>query len=98
LIFVVFDTISHHIINKYQKWFILKPFLPNKLLKKSQRLTGIVVRQLGQLVSKYVIKKLDKIKQNFLILFSGTLSTNEYATSTCFAKILASNGSLSSGM
>jgi len=48
---------------------------------------------------RQVINKLDKIKkENFEILFSGKLFTNVYVISTCFAEIMASNESLSSGM
>jgi len=35
-------------------------------LKKSYGWPGIVVREQDQIISKYVIKKLDKIKKNFL--------------------------------
>jgi len=51
-----------------------------------------------QIISKYAIKKLDKIKNTFLILVSGELSTIVYVISTSFANITASNGSFSSGM
>ena len=57
---------------------------------------GWPVRELVQIISRYVIKKLDKIFFLILDLFYGKLSTNVYIISTCFAEIMASNGSLSS--
>ena len=49
-----------------------------------------VERELGEIISKCVIKILEKYK-NLLILVSGKLSTNVYAINACFAEIAASN-------
>jgi len=56
------------------------------------------VRELGQTINKYAIKKIDKIKNLYRILVSGKFSTNLYAKSTCFAEIMALNECLRSGM
>ena len=56
------------------------------------------MRELGQTINKYAIKKIDKIKNLYRILVSGKFSTNLYAKSTCFAEIMALNESLRSGM
>jgi len=57
---------------------------------------GTVVRKQGEIISKCVIKKLQKYKHLFLILVSGKLSTNVCVINTCFAEIAASNWSFSS--
>ena len=59
---------------------------------------GTVVRELGQTINKYAIKKIDKIKYLYRILVSGKFSTNLYVKSTCFAEIMALNECLRSAM
>jgi len=52
----------------------------------------------GKIISKCVIKKLQKYNNLFLILVTGKLFTNVYVINTCFAEIAASNLSFSSDM
>ena len=59
---------------------------------------GTVVRELGQTINKYAIKKMDKVKNLYRILVSGKFCTNLYVKSTCFAEIVALNECLRSGM
>ena len=56
---------------------------------------GTVVRELGQTINKYAIKK---IKNLYRILVSGKFSTNLFVKSTHFAEIMALNECLRSGM
>jgi len=100
--FVVFDAISHHMINKHYKWcyIIIFFFTTSILLKKSLWLTRNCrtwTRSYYQQV--YVIKKLLKIK-NDLRYWSmvNYLQRNMYIISTCCAEIMASDSSFSSGM
>ena len=58
---------------------------------------GTVVRELGQTINQYAIKKIDK-KNLYIILVSGKFSTNLYVKSTRFAEIMALNECLRSGM
>jgi len=46
----------------------------------------------------YAIKKIDKIKNIYIIFVSGKFSTNLYVKSTWFAEIMALNECLRSGM
>jgi len=59
---------------------------------------GTVVRELGQNINKIAIKKINKIKNLYRILVSGSFSTNQYVKSTCFAEIMALNECLRSEM
>ena len=52
---------------------------------------GTVVRELGQTINKYTMKKVDEIKNIDRILVSSKLSTNLYVKSTFFATIMALN-------
>jgi len=54
--------------------------------------------ELVQTINKYAIKKIDKIKNRYIILVSGKFSTNLYVKSICFAEIMALNECLRSGM
>ena len=63
-----------------------------------RRWPGTVVRELGQTINKYAIKKIDKIKNLYRILVSGKCSTYLYVKSTCFAEIMALNECLRRGM
>jgi len=63
--FLDFDTISHHIINKYYKLCSNKIVYTKHLYfwGSPYGWPGIVVRELGRIISMYVShKKLDKIK------------------------------------
>ena len=57
-----------------------------------------VVRELGQTINMYAIKKIDKIESLYRILVSGKFSPNLYVKSACFAEIMALNECLRSGM
>ena len=59
---------------------------------------GTVLGELGQTINKYLIKKIDKIKNHYRILVSGKFSTNLYVKSTCSAESMALNECLRSGM
>ena len=58
--FVVFYTILHYFINKYYKWYycyIKTVFTKHPYFSRSSYgWPGIVVRELGQIISKDVIK------------------------------------------
>jgi len=64
--FVDFDKISDRITNKYYTLCSIKIVLPNiHIFEEVPKHPKIVVRELGQIISNYVIKKLDKIKKSF---------------------------------
>jgi len=68
--FVVFDRISHHIINKYYKWcYIIIFFLSNihtfGEVPTADPELSYVNYLVCLIISKYVIKKLHKIKNAF---------------------------------
>ena len=77
-------TFQRNVINCFKP----KSFLQNGyFLGSPYDWPGTVVRELGQTINKYVMKKNDKIKNLYRILVSGKFSTNLYVKSTCFAKL-----------
>jgi len=81
--FSFLHAISHYILKKCNKLFKTQIDFTNIFLGSSYDWPGTVVRELGQTINKYAIKKIDKIKYLYRILVSGKFSTNVYVKSTC---------------
>jgi len=68
------------------------------LLKKSLRLTRNCRTGTRSYYQQACYKEVAHNQKRFKILVSGTLSTNSYIISTCFAETMASDSSFSSSM